>query len=83
MPGYTGFGTTAADKPLSRLTFERRDVGKNDVKIDILFCGVCHSDSNSIVVDERFVLRIPKAMDLASTAPLLCAGITLYSPLRH
>lgn len=170
MPLYTGFGTTAADKPLSKLTFERRDVGKNDVKIDILFCGVCHSDlhfarndwhytvypavpgheivgrvaqvgaavkgfrvgdqvgvgclvdscrtcdactqgleqfceagatstyggtdkviggptfggySNSIVVEERFVLRIPKGMDLASAAPLLCAGITLYSPLRH
>ena len=44
MPRYTGFGTTAADKPLSKLTFERRDVGKNDIRIDILFCGVCHSD---------------------------------------
>jgi uncharacterized zinc-type alcohol dehydrogenase-like protein len=170
MTRYTGFGTTAADRPLSKLTFDRRDVGKNDVKIDILFCGVCHSDvyfarndwrftvypavpgheivgrvaqvgaeasgfkvgdqvgvgclvdscrtcnackqgfeqycevgstgtyggtdkviggptfggySNSIVVDQAFVLRIPKGMDLASAAPLLCAGITLYSPLRH
>jgi alcohol dehydrogenase (NADP+) len=166
----TGFGTTAADKPLQVLAFKRRDVGKNDVKIKILFCGVCHSDlhfarnewhftvypavpgheivgqvvelgsavkdlaigdqvgvgcmvdscrtcasckegleqycevgntgtyggtekviggptfggySDSIVVDRHFVLRIPKGMDLAATAPLLCAGITMYSPLRH
>jgi alcohol dehydrogenase (NADP+) len=165
-----GFGATAADKPLQKLVFNRRDVGKNDVKIKILFCGVCHSDlhfarnewhftvypavpgheivgqvvelgaevtnfkigdqvgvgcmvdscrtcasckegleqycevgntgtyagtekviggptfggySESIIVDRHFVLRIPKGMDLAATAPLLCAGITLYSPLRH
>jgi uncharacterized zinc-type alcohol dehydrogenase-like protein len=39
--------------------------------------------SDSIVVDERFVLRIPEGLDLAGTAPLLCAGITTYSPLRH
>jgi uncharacterized zinc-type alcohol dehydrogenase-like protein len=39
--------------------------------------------SNSIVVDRGYVLRIPTGMDLASSAPLLCAGITLYSPLRH
>lgn len=39
--------------------------------------------SNAIVVDEKFVLRIPEGMDLASAAPLLCAGITTYSPLRH
>ncbi|MBW4049763.1 MAG: NAD(P)-dependent alcohol dehydrogenase, partial [Proteobacteria bacterium] len=39
--------------------------------------------SNSIVVDQSFVLRIPQGMELAATAPLLCAGITLYSPLRH
>jgi alcohol dehydrogenase (NADP+) len=166
----TGFGTSAADKPLQALAFKRRDVGKDDVKIKILFCGVCHSDlhfarnewhftvypavpgheivgqvvelgsavkdlrigdqvgvgcmvdscracasckegleqycevgntgtyggtekviggptfggySDSIVVDRHFVLRIPKGMDLAATAPLLCAGITMYSPLRH
>jgi alcohol dehydrogenase (NADP+) len=166
----TGFGTTAADKPLQKLAFKRRDVGKDDVKIRILFCGVCHSDlhfarnewhftvypavpgheivgevvqlgsevkdfklgdhvgvgclvdscrtcasckegleqycevgntgtyagtekviggptfggySESIIVDRAFVLRIPKGMELSATAPLLCAGITLYSPLRH
>ena len=39
--------------------------------------------STAIVVDEAYVLRIPPALDLAATAPLLCAGITTYSPLRH
>ncbi|BCU79122.1 NAD(P)-dependent alcohol dehydrogenase [Luteolibacter sp. LG18] len=39
--------------------------------------------STSIVVDEGFVLRVPETLDLAATAPLLCAGITTYSPLRH
>jgi uncharacterized zinc-type alcohol dehydrogenase-like protein len=39
--------------------------------------------SDSVVVDERFVLRVPSNLDLAGTAPLLCAGITTYSPMRH
>jgi uncharacterized zinc-type alcohol dehydrogenase-like protein len=39
--------------------------------------------SDSIVVDERFVLHVPENLDLAGTAPLLCAGITTYSPMRH
>ena len=39
--------------------------------------------SDSIVVDERFVLHVPSNLDLAGTAPLLCAGITTYSPMRH
>jgi uncharacterized zinc-type alcohol dehydrogenase-like protein len=39
--------------------------------------------SNNIVVDEAFALTIPKSLDLAGVAPLLCAGITTYSPLRH
>jgi uncharacterized zinc-type alcohol dehydrogenase-like protein len=39
--------------------------------------------SESIVVDEAFTLKVPKGMDLAATAPLLCAGITTYSPMRH
>jgi uncharacterized zinc-type alcohol dehydrogenase-like protein len=39
--------------------------------------------SDSIVVDERFVLRVPENLDLAGTAPLLCAGMTTYSPMRH
>ncbi len=39
--------------------------------------------SDSIVVDQRFVLRVPTNLNLAATAPLLCAGITTYSPLKH
>ncbi|MCF0072189.1 NAD(P)-dependent alcohol dehydrogenase [Dyadobacter sp. CY261] len=39
--------------------------------------------SESVVVDENYVLRIPENLDLAATAPLLCAGITTFSPLRH
>src|SRR5690242_16705943 len=39
--------------------------------------------SDNIVVDEAFVLRVPNGLDPAGTAPLLCAGITTYSPLRH
>jgi uncharacterized zinc-type alcohol dehydrogenase-like protein len=39
--------------------------------------------SDSIVVEQRFALRVPANLDLAGTAPLLCAGITTYSPLRH
>ncbi len=39
--------------------------------------------SQYIVVDERFVVRIPESVALAEAAPLLCAGITMYSPLRH
>ena len=166
----TGFAAASPTTPLAPITFNRRDVGASDVQIEILYCGVCHSDlhfardewhftvypavpgheiigrvtsvgagvskykvgeyvgvgcmvdscrtcpscvegleqycdkgnvgtyggtepviggptfggySSSIVVDQSFVLRIPEGMDLASTAPLLCAGITLYSPLKH
>ena len=39
--------------------------------------------SDKITVSERFVLRVPENLDLAATAPLLCAGITTYSPLKH
>ena len=164
------FGTGAADLPLDALTIKRRNPTPHDVEIEILYCGVCHSDlhtarnewhgtvypcvpgheivgrvtaigehvkkfsvgdnaavgclvdscrncdycqegleqycepgatqtynsadrhlhtqtyggySESIVVDEAFVLRVPANLDLAATAPLLCAGITTYSPLRH
>jgi uncharacterized zinc-type alcohol dehydrogenase-like protein len=166
----TGFAAASPTSPLGPLTFNRRDVGTDDVQIEIQFCGVCHSDlhfardewhftqypatpgheivgrvtsvganvtkfkvgdsvgvgcmvdscqtcpsckeglenycevgqtgtyggtekviggpthggySNAIVVDQNFVLNMPEGMDLASAAPLLCAGITLYSPLRH
>ncbi len=159
-----------ATTPLAPFNIERRDVGRHDVQIEILYCGVCHSDlhtvrsewggttypcvpgheivgrvvkvgkdvnkfkagdtvgvgcmvdscltcanckadleqfctvgtiftynspdkhlggmtfggySQSIVVDKAFVLKIPKHLDLAATAPLLCAGITTYSPLHY
>jgi uncharacterized zinc-type alcohol dehydrogenase-like protein len=165
-----GWAAQDATSPLAPFSFERREPGARDVAIDILFCGVCHSDihtarnewhntiypcvtgheivgrvaavgvgvtrfavgdrvgvgclvdscrkcdscqegleqyctggatgtyntknretgevtyggySSSIVVDEDFVLRIPDSLDLAAAAPLLCAGITTYSPLRH
>jgi uncharacterized zinc-type alcohol dehydrogenase-like protein len=47
-------------------------------------CGVTYGGySESIVVDEHFVLHLPSNLDLAAAAPLLCAGITTYSPMRH
>lgn len=165
------YGTPAADKPIAPMMITRRMPGANDVQIDILYCGVCHSDlhqargewagtvypcvpgheivghvsavggavtrfkigdtvgvgcmvdscqscpsctegleqycegmftgtynfptpdapghtlggySKQIVVSEKFVLRVTHPADqLAAVAPLLCAGITTYSPLRH
>jgi len=51
---------------------------------DKLLGGVTYGGySDAIVVDEKYVLRVPKGLDLAGTAPLLCAGITTYSPMRH
>lgn len=51
---------------------------------DKILGGVTYGGySDSIVVDEGFVLRVPNGLDPAGTAPLLCAGITTYSPLRH
>jgi uncharacterized zinc-type alcohol dehydrogenase-like protein len=50
-----------------------------DKKGDPTFGGY----SNNIVVDEAYALKIPASLDLAAVAPLLCAGITTYSPLRH
>src|SRR5580700_5662780 len=164
------YSAASQSSPLIQSAIQRRDVGPSDVQIDILYCGVCHSDlhqarnewhntiypcvpgheivgrvvktgrevtkfkegdqaavgcmvdscrtcsnclagdeqycehfpvvtyngedkhlggvtyggySESIVVDEAFVLRVPDSLDLAAAAPLLCAGITTYSPLRH
>jgi uncharacterized zinc-type alcohol dehydrogenase-like protein len=169
MPAH-GYAATSASSALSPFSFQRRQPGARDVQIEILFCGVCHSDlhtarnewqnttypvvpgheiigrvtsvgsavknfkqgqlagvgcmvdscrtcsncrdgleqycdvgftgtynsedkhlggmtyggySNTIVVDEHFVLRVPEKLDPAGVAPLLCAGITTYSPLRH
>lgn len=168
-----GYAAKSATTPLEIFHFESRDLRPHDVLIDILFCGICHSDlhlirnewnnalypvvagheivgrvkktgpkatsfkegdlvaigcivdscrtcanckgnleqycdedytlvfnapdretgttnyggfSKHIVVDEKYVLRIPKKFqldDLPAVAPLLCAGITTYSPLKH
>ena len=164
------FGTESAEAPLKTLDIKRRGVLAHDVEIEILYCGICHSDlhsvrnewygtiypivpgheivgrvtkvgdhvknfkvgdlagvgcmvdscrecenckkdleqycdsgmiltfnspdahlggqtfggySESIVVDENYVLHISDKLDLAGVAPLLCAGITTYSPLKH
>ena len=164
-----GYATHSATSPLIPFQFERRDPRPDDVTIEILFCGVCHSDlhqardnwsnsiypmvpgheiigrviavgpevtrfrqgdhvgvgcmvdsclkcdacedgleqycrcgatytynaldregaptyggySDRIVVKERFVVKIPDRLALKAAAPLLCAGITTWSPLRH
>jgi uncharacterized zinc-type alcohol dehydrogenase-like protein len=165
-----GYAAQSATSPVTPFAFARREPGPKDIQIEILYCGVCHSDlhtvrnewanstypvvpgheiigrvvktgpqvrkfkqgdlaavgcmvdsdrvcpsckagleqfceggatftynsedkalggmtyggySKSIVVDEAFVLRPPANLDLAATAPLLCAGITTYSPLKH
>lgn len=165
-----GYATHGAHMPLERFSFKRRDVGDNDVAIDILYCGICHSDlhlvnndwklshypmvpgheiigrvksvgknvvrfsagdlvgvgclvdscqhchncdiseeqfcengstltynaedkhskgftyggySKNIVVDNNFVLKVSESLDPAAAAPLLCAGITTYSPLKR
>ncbi|RRQ45370.1 NAD(P)-dependent alcohol dehydrogenase [Chryseobacterium sp. SC28] len=165
------FGTETPDHDLELMTIERREIQPKDVEIEILYCGVCHSDlhtarndwggtvypavpgheivgritsigsevskfkvgdlaavgcmvdscrtcsscaqdleqfcengftgtyngkdkyiqnqrtyggySESVVVDEHFVLKVPDNLDLAAVAPLLCAGITTWSPLKH
>jgi uncharacterized zinc-type alcohol dehydrogenase-like protein len=168
----TAYSATGATSSLTSAAIPRRDPAEHDVQIEILFCGICHSDlhqvrdewkqamptvypcvpgheivgrvtrvgsavtnfksgdlaavgcmvdsdrtcrecrsgleqfcpnltltynspdkhlggvtyggySDSIVVDERFVLRVPSHLDLAGAAPLLCAGITTYSPMRR
>ncbi|MDA3919818.1 MAG: NAD(P)-dependent alcohol dehydrogenase [Salinisphaera sp.] len=171
MPTPThSFAAHAPDKPLAPFDFERRDPRADDVSIEILYCGVCHSDlhfaqddwgmssfpvvpgheivgrvtsvgpevkdfaegdlvgvgcmvdscrhceacedgleqyclngmtmtygspdrhdetltqggySTFVVVSDRFVVKMPDGIDLKSAAPLLCAGITTYSPLKH
>src|SRR6478672_1573340 len=122
-----------ANSPLTPTMISRRDPDDHDVQIEILFCGICHSDlhtvrsewsaaptvypcvpgheivgcitkvgsavtrfkpgdiaavgcmvdSDSIVVKEHFVLHVPSNLNRAGAAPLLCAGITTYSPMRH
>jgi len=114
------YAARSAAEPLSLITIERRAPGPTDVTIQILYCGVCHSDLHTargewagvkfpavpgheivgrvvaigayvikvkvgdIVVDAHFVLRIShREADLPGVAPLLCVGITTWSPLRH
>jgi len=164
------YGVEHATSPVAPMAIERREPLEHDVLIEILYCGICHSDihqarnewgghslypmvpghesigrvskigsqvskfklgdlvgvgcmvdscqhceaceegleqycdgmvgtynakdkkhggltfggySERITVDEKFVVRVPDNLDLKATAPLLCAGITLYSPLRH
>ena len=166
------YSAASPTSPLASTTIARREPGEHDVQMEILFCGICHSDlhqvrnewdnvmptvypcvpgheivgrvtktgsavtkfkagdlaavgclvdsdrtcpecqagleqfcpnltltynfpdkrlggvtyggySDSIVVEERFVLRVPSGLNPAGTAPLLCAGITTYSPMRH
>ncbi len=79
------YAAASATSPLAGTKIPRRDPTTHDVQIDILFCGgVTYGGySDSIVVDERFVLRVPSNLDRARAAPLLCAGITTYSPMRR
>lgn len=128
------YAATSPTNPLVPTTITRRDVGPNDVLIEIAYAGVCHSDihtvrgdwgpitypqvvghevagtvteigtdvtkhavgdrvgvgtitqggySTRVVVDQDYVLRVPESLDFSAVAPLLCAGITTYSPLRH
>ncbi|KGP63218.1 hydroxyacid dehydrogenase [Legionella norrlandica] len=170
MTETVGYAAHKAGAPLQRFVFERRSVGEEDIAIEILFCGICHSDlhqvnndwqgsfypmvpgheiigrvkevgskvrrfsigdlvgvgcmvdscrecihcqhseeqfcepgntytynspdkylggmtyggySKYIVVSEDFVLKIDESLDPAAAAPLLCAGITTYSPLKR
>jgi uncharacterized zinc-type alcohol dehydrogenase-like protein len=170
MAKIPAFAAPSPKAPLAPYTIERREPGPHDVLIDILYCGVCHSDihqvrdewggslfpmvpgheivgrvkqvgarvtrfkpgdmagvgcmvdscrdcdpcrrdleqfclkgcawtyngtemdrktptyggySTQVVVDERFTLKVPDGLDPAGAAPLLCAGITTYSPLRQ
>jgi uncharacterized zinc-type alcohol dehydrogenase-like protein len=172
MQNAKAYSAASATSPLAFITIPRREPTEHDVQIEILFCGICHSDlhsvrnewsefvptvypivpgheivgrvtkvgsavtkfkpgdlaavgcmvdsdgtcpecragfeqfcpnmtltfnsrdkhlggvtyggySDSIVVDQRFVLRVPSNLNLAGAAPLLCAGITTYSPMRH
>jgi uncharacterized zinc-type alcohol dehydrogenase-like protein len=78
------FAAKSATSPLAPATIRRREPGPRDVQLQVLHCGVCHSDLHQVRNEwESFMLRVANGSDLAGTAPLLCAGITTYSPLRH
>jgi uncharacterized zinc-type alcohol dehydrogenase-like protein len=65
--------------PLGPITIDRRDLGPDDVLIEIKYTGICHSDIHLAHSE----WKIPEGLALDVAAPLLCAGITTYSPLRH
>src|SRR5260370_1337533 len=91
MSTVSAYAATSATEPLTKTTINRRDPGPHDVAIDIKFAGICHSDIHTVkaewgvpnypVVPGHEIAGGLSAVDAA--APLLCAGITLYSPLRH
>lgn len=76
-----GYATKHSFSRLKPLEFEREEAGPNEVEITVTHCGVCHSDV--IVVNEDFVLKIPAGLDPAVAAPILYAGVTTYSPMKH
>ncbi|KAL6225389.1 hypothetical protein ACLB2K_004239 [Fragaria x ananassa] len=80
------FGWAARDSSgsLSPFHFSRRENADGDVTIEVLYCGVCHSDLHS-VKNEWGITNFPIVPGLPpdSGAPLLCAGITVYSPMKY
>ncbi|MFD7312732.1 hypothetical protein [Streptomyces sp. NPDC059883] len=71
------FGAHEAGKPLVPVTIERRDIGAHDVKLDILYCGICHSDMNYVdgtfgplVVSPRARSRRPSGTDGMGAHPI-------------
>ncbi|XP_028123122.1 probable cinnamyl alcohol dehydrogenase 1 [Camellia sinensis] len=88
-----GWAARDASGYLSPYNFARRAVESNDVSLKITHCGVCYADvvwTRNKLGDSEYPLvpgycfRIPNDYPLAAAAPLLCAGITVYSPMmRH
>ncbi|TXG64220.1 hypothetical protein EZV62_011214 [Acer yangbiense] len=88
----TGWAARDSSGVLSPYTYTLRKTGTEDVLIKVLFCGVCHTDlfnvKNHFGITRYpavpgFVVKIPEGMVLEQAAPLLCAGVTVYSPLSH
>ncbi|KAG4984442.1 hypothetical protein JHK87_029191 [Glycine soja] len=90
----TTVGLAARDPSgiLSPYTYNLRNTGPDDVYIKVHYCGICHSDLHQIKNDlgmsnypmvPGFVVKIPEGLAPEQVAPLLCAGVTVYSPLVH
>ncbi|KAF2290577.1 hypothetical protein GH714_014506 [Hevea brasiliensis] len=81
------FGWAARDETgvLSPFDFSRRAIGEKDVCFKVLYCGMCHSDLHMARMNGALPLTLSSldTLPLDSTAPLLCAGITVYSPLKY